>query len=191
MGISGSGDSRQGADIVIQKLKEQPEFLQWDREINGKLYYALWILFMGGFVLSIGYSNQPDLFSNCLIRPLLHAFRLLAVIGSVLNFLFQSRAIDAVRHARALSIQMDLHKALADDNKPEDAKKALDQAQKLNDKLIEETVKLGGFKSKQDAVNTALEEYVHRRKRLGILKLGGQIDFDPNWDYKGMRRNRR
>ena len=136
MGINGSGDSRQGADIVIQKLKEQPEFLQWDREINGRLYYALWILFMGGFVLSIGYSNQPDLFSNCLIRPLLHVFRLLAVIGSALNFWFQSRAIDAVRHARALSIQMDLHKALTDDNKLEDAKTALDQAQKLNDKLI-------------------------------------------------------
>ena len=61
---------------------------------------------------------------------------------------------------------------------------------KLNDKLIEETVKLGQFKSKQEAVNTALEEYVHRRKRLGILKLGGQIDFDPAWDYKRMRRKR-
>jgi hypothetical protein len=29
-----------------------------------------------------------------------------------------------------------------------------------------------------------------RRKRLGILKLAGQIDFDPNWDYKTMRRRR-
>jgi Arc/MetJ family transcription regulator len=62
---------------------------------------------------------------------------------------------------------------------------------KLNDKLIDETVRLGGFKSKQDAVNMALEEYVHRRKRLGILKLGGQIEFDPRWDYKRMRRKRR
>jgi len=62
---------------------------------------------------------------------------------------------------------------------------------KLNDKLIDETVKLGGFKTKQDAVNTALEEYVHRRKRLKILELGGKIDFDPNWDYKRMRRNKR
>ena len=108
--------------------------------------YALWILFMGGFVLSIGYTNQPDLFSNCLIRPLLHVFRLLAVIGSALNFYFQSRAIDAVRHARALSIQMDLHKALADDKKPEDANKALGKAQELNDKLI-----------KMDALNSRLE----------------------------------
>ena len=136
MGLSGVGNSRQGADVVMRGIKEQPDFLQWDREINGKLYYALWILFMGGFVLSISYTNQPDLFSNCLIRPLLHVFRLLALIGSALNFYFQSRAIDAVRHARAFSIQMNLYKALTDDNKPEGAKEALDQAQELNRKLI-------------------------------------------------------
>jgi hypothetical protein len=136
MGSSGVDNSRQGADVVIRGIKEHPDFLQWDREINGKLYYALWILFMGGFVLSIGYTNQPDLFSNCLIRPLLHVFRLLAVIGSALNFYFQSQAIDAVRHARALSTQMDLHKALSDDNEPEAAKQALDKAQELTEKLI-------------------------------------------------------
>ena len=136
MGLSKVGNSRQGADVVMRGIKEQPDFLQWDREINGKLYYALWILFMGGFVLSISYTNQPDLFSNCWIQPLLHVFRLLAVIGSGLNFYFQSRAIDAVRYARSISIQMDLHKALTDDNKPEAATEALDQAQKLNKKLI-------------------------------------------------------
>jgi Arc/MetJ family transcription regulator len=61
---------------------------------------------------------------------------------------------------------------------------------KLNDKLIDETVKLGGFKTKQDAVNAGLEEYVDRRKRLKILELGGKIDFEPKWDSKSMRRNR-
>jgi hypothetical protein len=135
MELSREGNSRRGADVVIRGIKEQPNFLQWDREINGKLYYALWILFMGGFVLSIGYTNQPDLFSNCLIRPLLHLFRLLAVIGSALNFYFQSRAIDAVRHARAFSFQMDLRQVAIDDNKQEAANEALVQATKLNDKL--------------------------------------------------------
>ena len=61
---------------------------------------------------------------------------------------------------------------------------------KLDDRLIEETVKLGKFKTKQEAVNTALAEFVHKRKRLRILELGGKIDFDPDWDYKGMRRRR-
>ncbi|HEV2208199.1 MAG TPA: type II toxin-antitoxin system VapB family antitoxin [Verrucomicrobiae bacterium] len=58
---------------------------------------------------------------------------------------------------------------------------------KLDDKLIEATVKLGNFKSKQEAVNTALAEYVGRRGRLRILELGGKVDFDPKWDYKRMR----
>jgi len=61
---------------------------------------------------------------------------------------------------------------------------------KLDDKLIEQTVKLGHFKSKQQAVNTALAEYVQRRQRLRILDLAGKIEFDPNWDYKKMRRRR-
>jgi Arc/MetJ family transcription regulator len=61
---------------------------------------------------------------------------------------------------------------------------------KLNDKLIEATVKLGNFKSKQEAVNTALAEFVQRRQRLRILELGGKIDFDPKWDYKKTRRGR-
>jgi hypothetical protein len=94
MDVGGVDNSRRGAEVVIRGIKGQPEFLQWDREINGKLYYPLWILFMGGFVLSIGYTNQPDLFSNCWIRLLLRVFRLSAIGGSVLNFWFQSRAID-------------------------------------------------------------------------------------------------
>ncbi len=61
---------------------------------------------------------------------------------------------------------------------------------KLDDKLIEETVRLGHFESKQEAVNTALAEFVHRRQRLRILDLAGKVDFDPKWDYKKMRRGR-
>lgn len=61
---------------------------------------------------------------------------------------------------------------------------------KLDDKLIEETVKLGNFKSKQQAVNSALAEFVHRRQRLRILDLAGKIDFAPGWDYKKLRRSR-
>ena len=61
---------------------------------------------------------------------------------------------------------------------------------KLNDRLIEATVRLGKFKTKQEAVNTALGEFVSRRQRLRILELAGKIDFDPEWDYKQMRRRR-
>ena len=58
---------------------------------------------------------------------------------------------------------------------------------KLNDKLIEETVRLGHFKSKQEAVNSALAEFVQRRHRLRILDLAGKIEFHREWDYKKMR----
>lgn len=58
---------------------------------------------------------------------------------------------------------------------------------KLNDDLLAAAVKLGHFKSKQEAVNTALAEFVQRRRRLKILDLAGKIDFDPNWDYKKTR----
>ena len=61
---------------------------------------------------------------------------------------------------------------------------------KLDDELVDQTVKLGQFKSKRQAVNTALAEFILRRQRLRILDLGGKIDFDPTWDYKEMRRRR-
>ena len=59
---------------------------------------------------------------------------------------------------------------------------------KLDDHLIAEAVRLGPFKTKQQAVNTALAEFVQRRKRLRVLDLAASIDFDPAWDYKKMRR---
>ena len=61
---------------------------------------------------------------------------------------------------------------------------------KLNRKLIEQVVKLGKFKTSAEAINSALAEFVARHNRLRILELAGQIDFDPDWDYKRMRRGR-
>ena len=61
----------------------------------------------------------------------------------------------------------------------------------LDDKLIEEARRMGGHKTKKDAVNSALDEYVKRRKRLKILELFGTIDFDPSYDYKAERRRKR
>ncbi len=58
---------------------------------------------------------------------------------------------------------------------------------KLNDKMVEQAVKLGRFKNKQQALNAALKEFVERHNRLRILELAGKIDFDPQWDYKKMR----
>lgn len=58
----------------------------------------------------------------------------------------------------------------------------------IDDKLLEEALRIGGHRTKKATVNEALKEYVQRRKQLGILDLFGQIDYDPDYDYKEQRR---
>ena len=58
----------------------------------------------------------------------------------------------------------------------------------LNDELIDEALRLGGHRTKKEAVNEALEEYVARRKRKEILEVFGRVDWDSEYDYKRERR---
>lgn len=58
----------------------------------------------------------------------------------------------------------------------------------IDDKLIEEALKLGGQKTKKAVVADALTEYVQRHKQLQLLELFHTIDFDPDYDYKQQRR---
>ena len=60
----------------------------------------------------------------------------------------------------------------------------------LDDKLIEEAVKVGKHASKREAVNQALQEYVNARKRLGILKWIGRVEYYDDYDYKKARKRR-
>lgn len=57
----------------------------------------------------------------------------------------------------------------------------------LDDQLIEEARKLGGQKSKKDAVTDALKEYILRRKQKKILDLFGALEWDLSYDYKKSR----
>ncbi len=57
----------------------------------------------------------------------------------------------------------------------------------LDDRLIEEARRAGGHRTKREAVNAALDEYVRRRKQLRILDAFGTIEFDPAYDYKSER----
>jgi len=54
----------------------------------------------------------------------------------------------------------------------------------IDNALIEQALKLGGFKTKKDTVNTALREYVNRRKQLEVIELFGKLDPDPDYEYK-------
>jgi Arc/MetJ family transcription regulator len=60
----------------------------------------------------------------------------------------------------------------------------------LDDKLVEEAKRLGKHRSKRDAVNEAILEYVARRKPRGIVRLFATMDWNPEYDYKAERRRR-
>jgi Arc/MetJ family transcription regulator len=57
----------------------------------------------------------------------------------------------------------------------------------LDDKLIAEAVKLGKFRSKKEAVSTALVEYVQRHKQARILEMAGKVTYYADYDYKKLR----
>jgi len=60
----------------------------------------------------------------------------------------------------------------------------------IDDKLLEEAVRLGRHRTKKATVNEALLEYIQRRKRLRALESFGTIQFDPQYDYKAQRKQR-
>ena len=60
----------------------------------------------------------------------------------------------------------------------------------IDDELLKEAKRLGGHRTKREAVNEALREYVQRRKRVASLKYIGKIKVDPAFDYKRAREKR-
>ena len=61
----------------------------------------------------------------------------------------------------------------------------------IDDKLIEEARRTGGHRTREEAVTTALEEYIRRHKQEKILAAFGTVDFDPEYDYKAERHRKR
>jgi len=54
----------------------------------------------------------------------------------------------------------------------------------LNNDLLNLALKVGGFKTKKETVNTALKEFIERHKQLEIIELFGQLPCDSDYDYK-------
>jgi len=57
----------------------------------------------------------------------------------------------------------------------------------LDDRLIDEAVRLGGHKTKRAAVTQALVDYTQRLRQVKVLSEFGRIDFEPDYDYKAQR----
>jgi len=57
----------------------------------------------------------------------------------------------------------------------------------INDALLQEALAFDEQTTPDTVVETALREYIQRRKRLKVLDLFGTIDYDPDHDYKQQR----
>ena len=57
----------------------------------------------------------------------------------------------------------------------------------INETLLDKALELGGFRSKKDTVNAALEEFIRRRKAEDVIDLFGKIEYESDYDYKKMR----
>ena len=57
----------------------------------------------------------------------------------------------------------------------------------INEALLQEALALDDQTTIDALVETALREYIQRRKRLKVLDLFGTIDYDEDYDYKQQR----
>lgn len=57
----------------------------------------------------------------------------------------------------------------------------------LDDRLIAEAAALGKHRTKKEAVNQALTDYIRHLRQDRILDLFGKIEFDPEYDHKRQR----
>ncbi len=57
----------------------------------------------------------------------------------------------------------------------------------IDDELLKNALEIGGYKSKKDTVNAALEEFIQRRRSEDVIDLFGKVEFDEGYDYKKLR----
>lgn len=57
----------------------------------------------------------------------------------------------------------------------------------LDDRLIEKAVRMGRHRTKREAVNRALAEYVQHLEQQNVFALFEKVDYDSAYDYKRQR----
>lgn len=60
----------------------------------------------------------------------------------------------------------------------------------LDDELISEASRLTGIRTKRELVREGLKALIRQQRRKSLLDLRGTVQFDPKYDYKGLRRGR-
>jgi Arc/MetJ family transcription regulator len=57
----------------------------------------------------------------------------------------------------------------------------------IDDELLAEAKRVGGFNTKKETVTVALRELIQRRTQREVIDLFGTVEFDPEYDYKQHR----
>ncbi len=57
----------------------------------------------------------------------------------------------------------------------------------IDQDLLETAKKLGGFRTKKETVNKALEEFIRRQKINEVIELFGTVVYEEEYDYKKTR----
>jgi hypothetical protein len=57
----------------------------------------------------------------------------------------------------------------------------------LDPDLLDRALAVSGEKTKKAAVTKALEEFIARREQKRLRELFGQLEWDPDYDYKSER----
>jgi Arc/MetJ family transcription regulator len=60
----------------------------------------------------------------------------------------------------------------------------------IDDRLMEEAMRLSGLSTKKEVVNQALAEFVQRRNRKDLRELQGKIRLADGYDYRAHREGR-
>ena len=60
----------------------------------------------------------------------------------------------------------------------------------IDDRLLDEALRVGGHRTKKATVTEALREYIEYRRQLKIVDIFGAIEWDPDYDYKKQRRRK-
>jgi len=50
----------------------------------------------------------------------------------------------------------------------------------IEDKTFERLMELGGFKSKRQAIQTAINEFISRAERNALTEMAGEIEFEQD-----------
>ncbi len=57
----------------------------------------------------------------------------------------------------------------------------------IDPKLLDRALEVSGEKTKKATVTIALKEFIARREQKRLLELFGNLDWDPDYDYKAER----